>query len=87
MISVKTGFILLQYYLCQYNLRQYCNISRPIVVKHIKEALLLEFKNDCLIQINCKHGPSDIGGNKLTTYCTFKHEYGAEGAKVFYLIL
>ena len=37
---------------------------------------MLKFKNDWLNQINGVHGPSGTCGNKLRTYCTFKHEYG-----------
>ena len=52
--------------------------AKHAIVKHLEEAMLLEFKNDWFNQINAIHGPSGRGGNKLRTYCTFKHEYSVE---------
>ncbi len=78
----KNWFYFVRKHLDHYNLKQYCDMSVPIakhaIVKHLKEAMLLEFKNDWFNQINAIHGPSGRGGNKLRTYCTFKHEYSVE---------
>ena len=80
----KNWFFFVRKHLSHCNLRHHYDVSRPIskgvLVKDIEQFMLNEYKVDWLHRINSSNGVSGTcrGRNKLTSYCTFKQNFGVE---------